>query len=219
MTVGSRLSASVIRSNQSNPAQKGSAVVPVETTDPSRRRHSLAPLEKVWRAFVVAQCWLTGAILAGIVLVSLINVLMRYVFASSIVWADEVARMSFIVVSFLGAGLAVAFGSHLVIDTLVGLTDAERLWGKIWRWLIVAISIAFFVMLIVGGLEQASRNFGQVSPALRISLGYIYLAIPVGAAIMLVNYLGVLLFGPRDLPAQEERPALTQAVQEGREVI
>lgn len=184
----------------------------------SHRDRDPSALERAWQAFVVIQCWVLGAALAGIVVVSLVNVFMRYVLASSIVWADEVARLSFIVVSFVGAGLAVAYGAHLVIDTVVDRVNASRPMGRVWRWLIVAISISFFLVLIIGGLGQATRNFGQVSPALRISLGYLYLAVPAGAAVMLINYLGVLVFGPRALPTQAEED-LGSVLSDGREVV
>lgn len=164
----------------------------------------LARAARVWRAAVTIQGWLFGVLLVGIVLVSLVNVFMRYVLTSSITWADEVARLSFIVVSFLGAGLAVAYGSHLVIDTLVGKTSGRSILGNVWRGLIALVSIGFFVVLIIGGLDHALRSFGTASPALRIPLGYVYLAVPVGGAIMCLNLLGVLLFGPVSLPLADD---------------
>ncbi len=162
------------------------------------------------------QGWVFGTTFVTIVLVSLVNVFMRYVLTASISWADEVARLLFIVVSFLGAGLAVAFNAHLVVDTLVARSDPRSLLGRAWRGLIVLISVTFFLGLIVGGADQAARNFGQASPALRIPLGYVYLAVPVGAGVMLINYIGVLLFGPSTLPAiEEERPASPEEVAGG----
>jgi TRAP-type C4-dicarboxylate transport system permease small subunit len=155
---------------------------------------------------VTLQGWAFGTALVTIVFVSLVNVFMRYVLTASIAWADEVARLLFIVVSFLGAGLAVAFRAHLVVDTLVAQSDPRSFLGRAWRGLIVLTSVTFFLALIVGGADQAARNFGQASPALRIPLGYVYLAVPVGAGIMLINYIAALLFGPSTLPATEDEP-------------
>lgn len=169
-------------------------------------RPFLGRVEAAWRAFVTLQGWAFGTALVTIVFVSLVNVFMRYVLTASIAWADEVARLLFIVVSFLGAGLAVAFRAHLVVDTLVAQSDPRSFLGRAWRGLIVLTSVTFFLALIVGGADQAARNFGQASPALRIPLGYVYLAVPVGAGIMLINYIAALLFGPSTLPATEDEP-------------
>ncbi len=186
----------------------------------SSRHPFLKTVEAAWRRFVTLQGWLFGTTFVVIVLVSLVNVFMRYVLTASITWADEVSRLLFVVVSFLGAGLAVAFGSHLVVDAIVARSSPKSIWGRAWRGLIVLLSITFFLVLIVGGADQAGRNFGQASPALRIPLGYVYLAVPVGATIMLVNYIGVLLFGASRLPAaEEERPVSSEDVPGGPAAI
>jgi TRAP-type C4-dicarboxylate transport system permease small subunit len=176
-------------------------------------------LERAWNTLLLVEAWVTGAALAAIVVVSLLNVFMRYVLASSIVWADEVARLAFIVVSFIAAGLAVAYNAHLVIDSVALKMAQHRVWGKLWQGLIMAVSVGFFLMLIIGGAAQARRGFGQTSPALQIPLGWVYLAMPIGAALMLVNYIGVLLFGPRSLPAEAGEQPVPEAVRGGVEPV
>lgn len=183
-------------------------------------RPRLAFVEAIWRASVVLQGWAVGLILAGIVVLSLISVVMRYVLTASISWADEATRLLFIFGSFLGAGLAVAYGSHLVVDTLIDKSDPGSINGRIWRAAIGLTSVTFFVLLIVGGADQAGRNFGQASPAIRVPLGYVYLAVPIGATIMLINHIGVLLFGPLRLPVTDsERPTSSEASSDSGGVV
>lgn len=166
----------------------------------------------IWSAFVWLQRVVTGALFTWIVGVTFLNVAMRYAFDSPIVWADEAARLSFIVFSFLAAALAVATRSHLVISALV-----ERLprWG---RTVVVAMAtlcaIALFGLLIVGGLEQVRVGFAQVSPALGIPMGYVYLGVPVSGFIMLVNLVGAWRFGPVELPKPAEEIAV-EDIEEG----
>lgn len=166
-----------------------------------------------WRGFLLCQKVLAAVLLAGIVGITLINVSMRYVLSQPIVWADEVARLAFVVFSFLGAALAVATNAHLAIDTLV-----MRFPERSHRWLRLGVHVvatAFFALLFFGGLHQARINFGQVSPALRIPLGWVYLAVPVGAVLMFLNTLGAHLFEPAELPGSAAR----QELRSGQEVV
>lgn len=164
--------------------------------------------EKTWHVFVRLQTLILATMLCGIVLVALANVFMRYALVDSISWADEIARLAFVVFSFLGAGLAVAFGAHLVIDVLPERTSPDSLLGRIWRWLIRAIALAFFVSLIWGGSTQAIAALAQASPALQIPMGYVYAAVPLGASLMVLNFTGSLLFGPHQLPGAEQASEL-----------
>lgn len=159
-----------------------------------------------------AQCVVTGALFVWIVGVTFVNVSMRYVFTRSIVWADEAARLSFIVFSFLGAAVAVAARSHLAIPAFV-----ERLPNKARTAVVVAsamAAIALFGLLVIGGWRQASVNLAQASPALRIPIGYVYMAIPISGLIMLMNLVGTWLYGPYPLPKPAEEIAAEEIAAE-----
>ena len=160
---------------------------------------------RLWRGFVRAQAIVTGTIFVWIIGVAFLNVTMRYVFSRSIVWADEAARLSFIVFAFLAAALAVASRSHLAIDTVVA-----RMPSVLRRVVIVATAIcaiALFGLLVVGGGRQAIANLAQASPALRLPLGWVYMGIPVAGAIMFVNLVGTWGYGPYELPSAPEELA------------
>lgn len=147
---------------------------------------------RAWRVYLRVQEVLAAVLLVCIVAVTLVNVVMRYVIGASIVWADEVARMGFIWLTFIGAALAVATGAHLAVDTLV-----ERAPQGLRRVLIVVANLgalAFFGLLLAGGYGQAVGNMNQLSPALRIPLGYVYAGVPISAILMVVNLLGAQVF-------------------------
>jgi TRAP-type C4-dicarboxylate transport system permease small subunit len=167
-------------------------------TDARRERWGRSALARAWRTFVVGQQVLAAALLVFVVGVTLVNVAMRYAVSRPIVWADEAARLGFVCFAFLGAALGVATHAHLAIDTLV-----ERLpdrGARVVRGAATVVAVGFFAVLVVGGWSQVGRNMGQASPALRVPLGYIYAAIPVGGVLALVNLLGVHLFSPAELP-------------------
>lgn len=149
--------------------------------------------ERVWRGYVRTLQLICAASLVWIVGVTLINVLMRYLLSRPIVWADESARLSFVVFTFLAAGLAAASNSHLAVDSLaVKLGDSRA--GVILRWVIGTATAAFAGLLIYSGVGVAANNMGQASPALQVPLGYVYGALPIGGVLILLGLLGDLRY-------------------------
>ncbi len=63
--------------------------------------------------------WIMGTMLAAMVLLIFGNVVLRYVFGTGVVWAEEVARLLFVWLVFLGAILALKNHQHLGLELLV----------------------------------------------------------------------------------------------------
>jgi TRAP-type C4-dicarboxylate transport system permease small subunit len=108
----------------------------------------------------------------------------RYVLQATFRWYDEVARLCFVWLIFLGAAVAVRrrlhFRMRLLIDRLgpAGRRVAERL--------VILSVIAFGAVLVVGGIAIAPIAHRQVTDALEISQFWFFGALPVGGALMIV---------------------------------
>jgi TRAP-type C4-dicarboxylate transport system permease small subunit len=125
------------------------------------------------------------------------SVFFRYVLNDSLVWAEELARYLFIWVVFLAAGLGVGRNIHIGLDILPGLLPPA------WQQpLLVAINIGigvFLVVLIVAGAQFAAFGMRASAMLLGVPMIYVYAAVPVGAALMLLNLLpGTLRLLMRD---------------------
>jgi TRAP-type C4-dicarboxylate transport system permease small subunit len=153
-------------------------------------------------AVVVAFTAMLGAALAG--------TLSRYLtFLPVIAWGEEVTRFAGIWSSFLVSGLAIRHGSHLGVDLATArLPAAVRRWVYLFCCLLM---LAFCGLLLVYGLRLAARNVEQISPALEWSMGVVYLCIPIGAALMIVEIVGLLIDWSRGLPPP--KPPLEETVE------
>lgn len=126
---------------------------------------------------VVLMAGMTGLVIA--------NVIGRYVFNHSFVWAEELSRYMMIWVGFLGAGLVLRIGAHLAVDVFQDWMPAG-----LARWVraaVVALLAATFVAMFWLGTEYVRFAWGQETPVLNWNFGLVYLAIPIGAALLLVN--------------------------------
>jgi TRAP-type transport system small permease protein len=123
-------------------------------------------------------------LLAAMAIMVFANVALRFLTDHSILWVEEASRYAMVWLTFLGAGPVLRYGGHIGIDTLEQL--APRAAPAI-RGLIAALLGAFFCVMIVVGIRYTSLTWAQTTPVLEWPIGAIYLAMPIGSALMLVH--------------------------------
>lgn len=125
-------------------------------------------------------------ILSILVLDVLWQVASRYLLADPSKFTDEIAGFLLIWVSLFGAAYVSGKNQHLAINIL-----ANKLHGQKRKILQVAIHtiivlFAVFVFLIGGTWLVYTRfHLGQISPALELPLGYVYLVLPLSGLFIL----------------------------------
>jgi TRAP-type C4-dicarboxylate transport system permease small subunit len=144
-----------------------------------------APSHFLEKAFLGANRWLLIVLLGVMAALVIGNVFARYAFSHSFTWVEEATRYMMIWAAFIGAGPALRVGGHIAIDTLQAAVPVPV--GRLLRALIVGIVAATLVTMLWLGIEYVEFAWYQESPVLGWSLGKVYLALPVGAALMLVH--------------------------------
>lgn len=127
---------------------------------------------------------------AGFSCLALTQVVCRYVFNNSLSWSDQACRYLFCVTTFMGAAICVREQGHITIDIL-----AEILPKRFLKYQAVVVSIfiaALSALLIVTGWHLAVRNLGQDTTTLPLTMGTIYMMIPISSAIMAINAVRVI---------------------------
>jgi TRAP-type C4-dicarboxylate transport system permease small subunit len=123
--------------------------------------------------------------------VVLLQVVFRYLLNFPLFWTEEFARYCLVWASLLGSAVAVKRGQHIAVTILV-----ERFPPALNRAfkILALISVAVILSIILwGGIQLVSITQAQISPALRVSMSVPYLAVPVGAALMLLHTIGFLI--------------------------
>lgn len=147
---------------------------------------------------------LVMVVVAILVLDVLWQVFTRLVLHDPSTKTEELATFMLIWVALLGAAVALGRGAHLGIDYFVGKLPVR---AKTFTEVIVFLSVAAFSfsVMILGGIDLVASmlDLGQESPALRVKMGYVYLAVPISgffltlyAIIGLVERLARLRAGP-----------------------
>ena len=130
--------------------------------------------------------WAVIAILAAMALMVFANVALRFLTDHSILWVEEVSRYLMIWLTFLGAGLVLRYGGHVGIDTLQSMLPRH---AASIRAAIFALLLAFFATMLWLGVHYATVTWGQTTPVMQVPVGAVYLAMPIGFALLIVHLL------------------------------
>lgn len=156
-------------------------------------------LRKGWAGVAVGTDVLAAAFTLALVILVLANVVARYAFSTGLDWADELTRLAFMWVVFLGAFVALRRGAHLSLTALVDrLPLRARSIVLLVGELLAAAFLGYLVYGSVGLLQQA-LEFDTRSPILGISVAWSYLPLTVSSALMLVHVLGQVITATQNL--------------------
>ena len=108
----------------------------------------------------------------------------RYVMRATFQWYDEVARLCFVWMIFLGAAVAVRRGAHFRLHLLIDRFGAPM--RRRVDLVVTLIVVAFAAVLVAGGIAIAPLARRQVTDSLELSMLWFYAALPVGGALMIV---------------------------------
>lgn len=163
------------------------------------------------RYFLATNRWLLIVMLAVMSLIIFANVVLRYTTSQSIEWAEEVARHLMIWLTFIGCGPVLRYGGHIAVENLQDVLP--RSVAIALRIVIALLLLALFAALLWFGLEYMDRTQYQQTPATQISFAYIYAALPIGAAMMLVHWLLIVrgYVADRTFPADAHFDATASA--------
>jgi TRAP-type transport system small permease protein len=144
------------------------------------------------QALVAANRGAIFAMMAVMATLVFANVVCRYVFNFSIIWAEEVSQYLMIWIAYLGAGLALREGRHVAIELLQDRLPTVL--GRKLRMAVGGLVLAFLGVVTVLGFQFAVFVWNQETPVLNISLGIPSLAIPIGA-LLFALHLGFMFRG------------------------
>lgn len=131
------------------------------------------------------------------------QVLTRFILKNPSPYTEELAGFLLIWIGVLGASYAYYTKAHLGIDVLTQkLTGLKKQMIEVLANLLVGM-FALFVMVFGGWrLVHLTFTLNQISPALEIKMGYIYLVLPISGILMIYFAFHAIVETVRARPAQ-----------------
>jgi len=128
--------------------------------------------------------WVCLGLMVALVVDVFLGVFSRYVLHATFQWYDEVARLCFVWMVFLGAAVAVRRGAHFRLHLLI-----DRFGPRLRRTTdvsVVLLVLLFGAVLVAGGIAMYPVARRQVTDSLELSMLWFHGALPVGGALMIV---------------------------------
>jgi TRAP-type C4-dicarboxylate transport system permease small subunit len=122
-----------------------------------------------------------GSIFAGMTVLIMLLVILRYVFNSSVPGGSEVLRYAFMYTTFLGAGLLVGRREHIAICQLM-----RRLPRTVQRGVDVFVHlliIALHIYLMILSFRWIAVTGGNIAEELNFPLKYVQISLPIGCGL------------------------------------
>lgn len=126
-----------------------------------------------------------AVLFVALVLVGFAQIVARYVFNNSLSWSEELSLILMTWLVFVTAAVGVQERVHASVDLVTA--SLPKRWQQGLGVLVDLLVTVFCVFLTIYGAQIVSATMTQTSPAMGLPMGLIYAAIPVGAALMLVN--------------------------------
>lgn len=138
----------------------------------------------MWRWYDRLEEWLAIALLGGTSLTMLASSTMRAV-GQPFAGGAELAQFLFIWTAVLGADITLRRGGQVRIDALTVRLPLSI--QRLVTGLCLALMLSFLALLVWHGFPLAMSNWQRPMGVAGLSYGYITLALPVGAALMIVS--------------------------------
>ncbi|HVO13950.1 MAG TPA: TRAP transporter small permease, partial [Alphaproteobacteria bacterium] len=136
------------------------------------------------------------ALLVGAVLMALLallifaQVVLRYLFAFTPVWSEELGRYLLIWAVLAGSAVSVRGARHIRVEFLAELLPPRV--KRAWYLFLDLVILGLFVLLVATGIEAVGFNYSMRSLGLQVRLSYVMAGIPLFfgiAALFLIDEL------------------------------
>jgi TRAP-type C4-dicarboxylate transport system permease small subunit len=143
--------------------------------------------------FLLLICkWVAIGLVAAIAIIVCASVIFRYGFNNSLAWAEDAAKFLLVWLAFVGSPLGFKHGAHVAIDFVPAAVPAVV--RRLVRALTHLIVLVLMVVLVWQGWKFALNGWSQVALTIGdISMFWIFLCMPIGAAIMALVALELLV--------------------------
>ena len=131
--------------------------------------------------------WLTASMLSMVVVVTLAQIVLRYLFNAPLIWSEEFVRFVTVWMTFIGAVVVCYDGRHLNVD--VFLQKAPGPIKRALHWFNAIVSFIFLAILGWTSITLVKIDMMNDLSALPLTLGHLRLAVTVGSFLMIAAIL------------------------------
>ena len=134
-----------------------------------------------------------------------VQVVFRFVLHAALPWSEEASRYLLVWTSFIGGAYGVRLGAHIGVEAFTLLLPKKA--QKVLNLFVLVVSTVVCCVILKYGIDIVSTQLskGQLSPAMRIPMGYMYAAIPVGMVFFIIRHIEEIIVEIKNFNKVEEK--------------
>jgi TRAP-type C4-dicarboxylate transport system permease small subunit len=129
--------------------------------------------------------YLAAVLLGSMTVIVFLQVLFRYVLNHPLDWSEELGSFAFVWMSLLGASIGLYRNEHPRLDLIVNLFPSKT--QKTIAGLYNFVILFLLAVLLIYGIRLTVNMKSQLTAALQYSVSFVYVVLPISAAIMFVH--------------------------------
>jgi TRAP-type C4-dicarboxylate transport system permease small subunit len=167
---------------------------PNQPSLPAEPDENLFTLRLDWRRWWAIIPEIIALACAGVLpVIVAANVVARYTDWYRVLWAEDVVKVLFLWIVFLGGAIAVKYEAHVrmtIVSDRLGTSGVSGIWRRVVR----LSPILAGILLLVLGVRLVEISMRRELPTLEISAGYFMTIVPISGALMIV-YVAIAFWG------------------------
>ena len=144
-------------------------------------------MKKVWKFLLTFERTLSYVLVILLTVILFTQIINRYIFSTSFVWLEEIARISFVWLIYFCVASAARENSHI----RVGLIDmfVPESWVRVLNYMADVLVIGFSLIIVWFGIELmlSTMAYGEKTSVTNIPMAVIYAVIPFCFALMVIR--------------------------------
>lgn len=138
--------------------------------------------------------WILGALLIGMSIILMFQILMRVFSGRSLTWAEELARYFYVWSVFLSLGCTIRTKNILRVELLLDLLPKS--FRKTLNIILDVLNVILYAFLAYTSISvvQKVQISGQTSPAMEVPMYLVYAIIPIGFALASLRSVQAIYF-------------------------
>ncbi|MGB2782358.1 MAG: TRAP transporter small permease subunit [Atribacterota bacterium] len=132
----------------------------------------------------------------------IIGIFFRYIINIPIFGTEEFARYIMFYMVMLGSAVAFREEKHPALLFVIQKFPIKFL--RVWNFIKDIIIIIILIIIFKEGYLMAVDEMIMISPALRISFFWVYLAFPIGALLMIFQIIANYIFGKKSFKIEKK---------------
>ncbi len=144
-------------------------------------------MAKFWKVLDTVMDTLTTIAMIGIAGTCIMQIISRFIFKHSIIWANEASCFLFVYVVFMGAFILIRDNGFIRMDLIQSKIPKK---GRfIYDLILQILVIVYAFVFLIFGFQFAQRNSIQVSGAMHLPMNVVYSIMPVSGFFMIIYSL------------------------------